>query len=110
MVKLRQYLTKFFRKFYLYYFKRNYIRKSLKARKGSCKQCGSCCYNFGIRCPFLTKENKCKVHKYKKVLGWFCPFFTQCRICPIDEQQQIIGGYKDSCGYYWSKKKPKKKK
>ncbi len=110
MVKIKQYLMKFFRKYYLYFFKRAYVRKSLKARKGSCKQCGSCCYNFGIRCPFLTKDNKCRVHKHKRLLGKFCPFFTLCRISPFDEKQQIIGGYKDKCGFYWEKKKPSKKR
>ena len=102
-MKLKNYLTKFFRKFYLYYFKQNYVKEQHKNRKGKCRQCGLCCYNFGMKCFFLTKDNRCKIHKSKKVLGYLFPFFIQCNINPIDEQQQVVGKYKEKCGYYWRK-------
>jgi len=100
MKKLKKYITKFFRKIYIYYFNRKYVKESLKARKGSCKKCGSCCYNFGTKCPFLSKDNKCIIYKIRPI---------QCRIGPIDKQQQIVGGYEDKCGFYWGKKKSEKK-
>ena len=63
------------KKFYLYFFKRKeFIKLGLK---GTCKQCGECCKNLlslGLRCPFLTKHNKCRLHKHK-------PLF--CKLTPI---------------------------
>ncbi len=78
-------------------FRRTYVYKSLKQRKGECRQCGICCRIpiFGVRCPFL-KDNKCSIHKT------FKPY--SCRIAFFDKKDRYYGlipELEKACGYYW---------
>ena len=53
-------------KYYLWLFDRKELeRRTLKDFK--CLKCGKCCYFLGIKCPFLTKDNLCRIHKYKPI-------------------------------------------
>jgi hypothetical protein len=89
-------LINYLKRVYYWYFNREVILESLRKRKGKCKQCGKGCYIFGIRCPFLTKENKCRIHNSK-----FRPFLL-CQITPLNitkEDREV--NKKFNCGYYW---------
>jgi Fe-S-cluster containining protein len=80
-------------------FRRRYVYKNLKQRKGECKQCGTCCRVsfFGIRCPFFKDEdNKCIIHNNLK------PY--SCRIAFFDKKDRYFGLIPElnkACGYYW---------
>ncbi len=73
------------KKFYLYFFKRDEF-KSLRL-EGTCKGCGECCKHLlgYFKCPFLSKENKCRIHDHK-------PLF--CKLTPIN-----MGVRNKNCGY-----------
>jgi len=89
-------LVDYLKRIWLYFFNRKIILNSLKTRKGKCKQCGKCCYIFGIKCPFLSKDNKCKIYKFR-------PFFL-CRLPPLNISKGEIEKHKKlNCGYYWEK-------
>lgn len=84
----------FFRKRFVFYFKKSHVKKSLAERKGECKACGTCCKK-NVICPFLTQEGKCKIYSSQ-------PFF--CHSFPIDENELKLNKVEGICGYYWEKK------
>ena len=85
------------RKFYLI-FRKGYVKRQLKNRKGSCNHC-SCCdmkffgfYNYN--CKYHNKETKkCKIYNTKQ---W--PYL--CQSYPFDEKDKW-DRFKDKCGFYW---------
>lgn len=83
------------RKRCLVWFKADYVKEKLATRKGGCLACGSCCRQSVPFCPFLTKDNKCRL------VIWFRWYPKYCRIFPIDETDQILSNIKGKCGYYW---------
>ncbi|MDI6737764.1 MAG: hypothetical protein QME12_04590 [Nanoarchaeota archaeon] len=83
------------RRRYLYYFKREYVNKMVKTRKGSCEGCNGLCCIKTRRCPLLN-EGKCKLYSTNKM-----PFF--CMVFPVDEKDIELAGVEDCCQFYWEK-------
>ncbi len=81
------------RRFMLAHFRKGYIEQQLSVRRGSCRQCGTCC-NLLITCPRLTKQSNCLAY------GVCRP--EVCKIFPIDqrdiEEVALCGG---KCGFYF---------
>jgi len=71
-------------------FKKSYVEKQLRRRKGECKQCGKCC-TLAFKCPFLTKSGKCFIYNICRP--------RQCKTFPLDKRdlEEIDG----ECGYYF---------
>ncbi len=84
------------RRFRLVHFKKQYVQTQLFNRRGSCRQCGTCC-NLLFTCPALTKQGKCLVY------GMCRP--DACKVFPIDqrdiEEIRLCGGH---CGYRFENK------
>jgi len=80
-----------FRRLYLVNFRKGYVRKQLKRRKGECHQCGLCC-TFLFTCPFLNRLGLCLIY------GRCRP--NVCKAFPIDQRDineiRLCGG---ECGY-----------
>jgi len=87
-------LLDYLKSVYIWIFKRKVIRESLRRRKGECKQCGKCCNFFGVKCPFLTRNNRCMIYKHRpKIL---------CALPPLGVSKGNIKKHKElNCGYYW---------
>lgn len=83
------------RKRYLVWFKKDYIKKSLATRRGNCLVCGICCRQSVPFCPFLNRDDKCRLVKW---FGWNPKY---CKIFPIDEIDQELLNVKGKCGYHW---------
>ena len=49
------------RRFLLALFRKEQIQVGLSNREGECNQCAKCC-ELVFRCPFLSKENLCKIY------------------------------------------------
>ena len=68
------------RRFYLGYFKKNYISGQKLKRQGECKHCGVCC-RLLIKCPLLYQDKYgnylCKIHNRKP---------SNCDLFPINEK------------------------
>lgn len=84
------------RKKYLAWFRKGYVKRNLSARKGRCLACGICCRQIVPLCPFLTRDNKCRLPVW---FGGWLPRY--CRIFPIDELDQKMANVRGKCGYYW---------
>ncbi len=69
-----------------------YVKKSLKERRGQCNQCGYCCPVWCIH--FNKKEVSCRIYKNRS---------SHCRSFPIDSKTLKIYGIENKCGYYWEK-------
>jgi len=73
-------------------FKPMYIKKQLKNRRGSCKDCKpSCCFITRPFCPFLKKNGLCKIYNR----------FILCYIFPIDEKDIELAGLTKKCKFHW---------
>ena len=81
------------RRWYLGKFRKAYVEKQLALRRGRCLQCGRCCM-LGIRCPYLTEDNRCSIYNGKRPL--------QCKLFPIDERDLKDMDYQ--CGFYFVNK------
>ncbi|MGB5986583.1 MAG: hypothetical protein WBG37_14855 [Desulfobacterales bacterium] len=83
------------RRFWLVHFQKAYVQGQLLARKGDCRQCGSCC-NLLFTCPMLTKSRLCFIY------GICRP--QACKVFPIDRRDideiTLCGGH---CGYRFKK-------
>src|SRR4030042_591469 len=66
-----------FRRMYLVYLRREYVKRQLGLRKGECHQCGECC-SFLFACPMLTQQRLCRI--YKKTRPGVCKLF------PLDQR------------------------
>jgi hypothetical protein len=79
------------RRFWMAHFRKGYINRQLLARKGECRQCGTCCNLLNV-CPMLTRQGKCLIY------GSCRP--RACRYFPIDQKDidevSLCGG---NCGY-----------
>ena len=68
-----------FRRRYFWYFKKNYVVKQIKARKGSCLGCGGkCCIETNPYCRYLSRDRLCII--YDSEISFFCKIF------PIDNK------------------------
>ena len=84
-------LTGKFKRFYLVYFKKEYVKRQLALRKGECHQCGRCC-SFLFPCPMLTQQRLCRI--YKRCRSEVCKLFP---IDPRDIAEVALRG--GTCGY-----------
>lgn len=91
-------LGKILRKLYYVIFRRQYVLKSIKNRKGACKACGCCKVSwFYSNCKYFDKSNGlCLLWKEKGIDA--IPFL--CRLYPFDEKDKCEYS-KTNCGYYW---------
>lgn len=84
---------------FLYYFKRENAKETLKNRKGECLGCGKCCQAF-VPCPMLFRvggRNLCKIHQHKPYV---------CHLYPVSEED-FFPHLKHVCGYWFVNKKGK---
>jgi hypothetical protein len=81
------------RRFALVHCKKKYIQQQLIARRGTCRQCGTCC-NLLFTCPMLTKQGHCLVY------GTCRP--QACKVFPIDQRDidevKLCNG---QCGFHF---------
>lgn len=64
--------------FYWTYF---FEREKLVPLKGKCKKCGKCCTFLSMtKCPFLNKENRCMIYRFRP---------PHCRLSPSDSGTTI---------------------
>jgi len=94
-------IFKHFRRIFYSKFRKEYIRKSLAKRKGSCKMCGCCGTNFKICEHYIPETKECRLVKEGKYPDSF-PLL--CRIYPFDEFDKTAYS-KANCGFYWDDKK-----
>ncbi len=78
------------------------VENLISKRKGVCHQCANCC-RIVYRCPFLTKDNLCRIYR-SSVRPDACVMF------PIDERDIsdvfISSGFR--CGYYFDSRNGEK--
>jgi len=58
------------------------LNESIKKQANNfkdCKGCGLCCIKLGVRCPFLSEENECKIYKHRP---FFCRYSVSIKECP----------------------------
>ncbi len=96
LFKIKFYLLPSIRRRYLYYFRKHYVEKMLKRRRGNCDGCEGVCCLRTRKCPLL-KNGKCRL--YKKRMPLFCKIF------PIDKKDIELSDVSDVCQYYWVKEK-----
>src|SRR3989338_3800935 len=92
---LTKHIHNMLRKKYLIWFKGDYVKINLAARKGECFACGVCCRQIVPFCPFLTRDNKCRLIKW---FNWQPKF---CKVFPLDEIDQYLCNIRGKCGYHW---------
>jgi hypothetical protein len=84
-----------FRRFYLVYFRKDYVKRQLALRKGECHQCARCC-SFVFVCPMLTRGQLCRT--YNKFRLEICKSF------PIDQRDiDEVARCGGTCGYRFEK-------
>jgi len=81
------------RRLALVHCKKKYVHQQLSARRGTCRQCGTCC-NLLFTCPMLTKQGPCLVY------GTCRP--QACKVFPIDQRDidevKLCNG---QCGFHF---------
>jgi hypothetical protein len=83
-----------FRRIYLVYLRREYVKRQLGLRKGECHQCGRCC-SFLFICPMLTNKRLCLIYKYRSEI---------CKVFPIDQRDiNEVALWGGTCGYRFEK-------
>ena len=84
------------RKWFYWYFNKNYIYRSIARRRGGCEKgkCWACCNDvLVVPCPYLDKEKGCTVFMTEKMP-------VGCYIYPFDEKDKNKMD-KDKCLFYW---------
>ncbi len=88
------------RRYYYHRFKKDYVEKQIKVRKGTCEQHG-CCYNvwstrlFSIVCRDEKDKTKCSLwHRLPHA----------CKIYPFDERDKAPSTRK-YCSFHWEHQK-----
>lgn len=89
---LHRTMMEMLRRRYLLIFRRSYIEKSLKERKGACLQCGTCCRTM-LMCPYLKDGNTCELYPDK--------LRETCLRYPFDTKDQELSETIGKCGYCW---------
>ncbi|MBM3296990.1 MAG: hypothetical protein FJY83_05250 [Candidatus Aminicenantes bacterium] len=80
------------RRRYLYYFRRHYVDRQLRLRKGNCDDCGAVCCLRTRKC-FYVQDGKCSIY------GTRIPKF--CMIFPVDKRDIKLAGVEDVCQFTW---------
>jgi hypothetical protein len=87
-----------FRRFYLVYFRKEYVKRQMASRQGECHQCAQCC-SFVFHCPMLTQGRLCRTYDKFRL--------EMCKRFPIDQRDidevTRCGG---TCGYRFEKPLP----
>jgi hypothetical protein len=92
------------RRWYYYNLKPNYIKQSLKNRKGKCEywKCGGCCDDLIFNrksCEYFNKKTgECKAWNTKQF-----PCSQKLKEYPFDEKDKSLRT-KQKCTYYWEKR------
>ncbi len=85
------------RRVYLVHFRKGYVKRQLKLRKGQCRQCAQCC-SLAFTCPMLTRRKLCRTYRKGR--------WKVCKLFPIDQRDiddvAISGG---QCGYCFKQDK-----
>ncbi len=83
------------RRFYLVYFRKEYVRRQLALRKGECHQCARCC-SFVFACPMLTRQRLCRTYNRFRL--------EMCKSFPIDQRDiDEVARCGATCGYRFEK-------
>jgi len=83
------------RRFYLVYFRKEYVKKQLASRKGECLQCAQCC-SFVFVCPMLTRRSTCRTYNKFRL--------EMCKSFPIDQRDiDEVARRGGTCGYRFEK-------
>ena len=77
------------RRYWLSKFRRGYVAKMRRQRRGSCVRCGSCC-RIMFKCPHLENGSHCLVYLKRA---------NQCANFPIDHRD--LRYLEDVCGFYF---------
>jgi len=84
-----------FRRFYLVYFRKDYVKRQLALRKGECHQCARCC-SFVFVCPMLTRGRLCRTYNKFRL--------EMCKSFPIDQRDIAeVARCGGTCGYRFEK-------
>ena len=84
------------RRLWLVHFQKNYVKKQLSIRQGSCRQCATCC-NLLFSCPMLTTKSLCLIY------GTCRP--QACKVFPIDQQDiDEVALCNGQCAYNFNNK------
>jgi len=70
-------------------FRPAYVARMRRLRRGTCRNCGSCC-NLTFRCPFLSSEKRCVIYDHRTLT---------CRNFPIDAKDLELT--RVPCGHYF---------
>ena len=82
-------------RWYICWFRKDYIEEWAKYKVGECRQCGRCC-RIIVRCPMLIKwkgRYRCLIYSWGRPL--------QCIHFPIDPEDLKEVGYQ--CGYSFTR-------
>jgi len=80
------------RRRYLYYFRRSYVDRQIRLRRGNCDDCGAACCLRTRKC-FYVKDGKCAIY------GTRIPKF--CMIFPVDKLDIKLASVEDVCQFTW---------
>ncbi len=79
------------RRFYLVYFRREYVKRQMALRQGECHQCARCC-SFVFACPLLTGQRTCRTYNKFRL--------EMCKSFPIDQRDiDEVARIGATCGY-----------
>jgi len=70
-------------------FRPRYVARMKRLRRGTCRNCGSCC-DLTFHCPFLTPGNRCTIYDRRTLT---------CRDFPIDAKDLELT--RVPCGHYF---------
>ncbi len=83
------------RRLRLVHFQKKYVHRQIAARRGACRQCGTCC-NLLFTCPMLTKQGHCLVY------GACRP--QSCKVFPIDQRDiDEVKLCNSQCGFHFNR-------
>ncbi|GBE32873.1 hypothetical protein BMS3Bbin05_01801 [bacterium BMS3Bbin05] len=81
------------RRFYLVHFRKDYVKRQLKLRRGECRQCAQCC-SLVFTCPMLTRRKLCRTYRKWR--------WKVCTVFPIDRRDiDDVGISGVQCGYFF---------
>ncbi len=83
------------RRFYIYHFRKGYLRAQRDLRRGECRQCAACC-RLLFPCAALGPEQLCRIYHGRR--------WAVCRDFPIDRRDiEDVSRAGGTCGYYFLK-------
>ena len=81
-------------RFFVVFFRPEYVKRQLALRRGYCNRCGACC-EIGFKCMFLEKKgemSRCRIYGFR---------FSQCALFPMNPFD--LKSVKDVCSFHFEK-------